>query len=49
MAGTLVIIGGHEDREGEKVILREVARRADHRRVVVVGTASEVPEALFAE
>lgn len=47
MAGTLVIIGGHEDREGEKVVLREVARRAGGRRVVVIGTASEEPEELF--
>ena len=47
MAGTLIIIGGHEDREGEKIILREVVRRADRRRIVVVGTASEEPEALF--
>jgi cyanophycinase len=47
MAGTLVIIGGREDREGDKVVLREVARRADRRRVVVVGTASGEPEELF--
>jgi cyanophycinase len=49
MSGTLVIIGGHEDREGEKVILREVARRTDRRRLVVIGAASEEPEELFAE
>lgn len=49
MAGTLVIIGGHEDREGEKVILREVADRAGRKRVVVVTTASEVPDELFPE
>ena len=49
MAGTLVIIGGHEDREGEKVILREFVRRAGRRRVVLVATASEVPEELFDE
>src|SRR5579883_3372916 len=48
MAGTLVIIGGHEDREGEKVILRDVVRRAGAKRVVVIGTASEEPEELFA-
>ena len=48
MAGTLVIIGGHEDREGEKVILREVAGRVGGKRVVVVTTASEEPDELFA-
>src|SRR5215212_1895122 len=48
MAGTLVIIGGHEDREGDKVILREVAERAGGRRVVLVTTASEEPDDLVA-
>lgn len=48
MAGTLVIIGGHEDREGEKKVLREVAERVGGKRVVVVTTASEVPEEMFA-
>src|SRR3954447_21511546 len=48
MAGTLVIIGGHEDREGEKRVLREVADRVGGRRVVVVTTASEEPDDLFA-
>jgi cyanophycinase len=41
MAGTLVIIGGHEDREGEKVVLQEVVRKAGKKKVVVVTTASE--------
>src|SRR5437870_446017 len=49
MAGTLVIIGGHEDRDGEKVVLREVAERVGGKRLVVVTTASEEPEELFAE
>src|SRR3954470_14856375 len=48
MAGTLVIIGGHEDREGEKKVLREVAERVGGKRVVVVTTASEEPDELFA-
>src|SRR5215210_1348371 len=48
MAGTLIIIGGHEDREGEKVVLREVVRKAGRRKVAVVTTASEEdPEGLF--
>ena len=48
MAGTLVIIGGHEDREGEKVILKEIADRVGGKRVVLVTTASEEPEELVA-
>jgi len=48
MAGTLVIIGGHEDREGEKTVLREIAARVGGKRVVVVTTASEEPDDLFA-
>jgi cyanophycinase len=54
---TLVIIGGHEDREGRKTILREVARRvrrhgrADKNeacgRVVVTTVASHSPEGYF--
>src|SRR5215213_5604027 len=49
MAGTLIIIGGHEDREGEKVVLREVVRKAGRRKVAVVTTASEeAPDELFA-
>ena len=48
MAGTLVIIGGHEDREGDKVVLKDIVERARGRRVVVVTTASEEPDDLFA-
>src|SRR5436305_6447985 len=49
MAGTLIIIGGHEDREGEKTILREIADRVGGKRVAVVTTASDDPDGLFAE
>jgi len=45
--GTLVIIGGHEDREGEKVILREVARHVGDGKLVVATVASEEPDGLF--
>ena len=44
--GTLVIIGGHEDREGDKVILAEVARRVKGR-LVVTTVASHQPEGYF--
>lgn len=45
--GTLVIIGGHEDKEGDKAILREVARLVRGRRLVVATVASHQPEGYF--
>jgi cyanophycinase len=42
--GSLVVIGGHEDKEGEKLILRELARRAGRGRLVVATVASEKSE-----
>src|SRR5207253_428077 len=48
-AGALVIIGGHEDRKGERRILREVARRAEGRGIAVITAATEEPEALWKE
>lgn len=45
--GTLIIIGGHEDREGRKTILREVARRVGKGRLVVTTVASHKPEGYF--
>ncbi len=45
--GTLVIIGGHEDREGEKAILQEVARRVGPGRLVVTTVASHNPRGYF--
>lgn len=46
--GTLVIIGGHEDRTGEKSILRAVADRlGDDGKIVVCTVASAEPEELW--
>ena len=44
--GPLVIIGGGEDREGEKVVLREFVRLAGgpEARIVLLSVASETPE-----
>jgi cyanophycinase len=47
--GTLIIIGGHEDKEGEKVILREVARRVGSGKLVVATLASEVAQEMWQE
>jgi cyanophycinase len=46
---TLIIIGGHEDKEGEKQILREVARRVGSGKLVVTTVASSEPDGLFEE
>jgi cyanophycinase len=42
--GTLIIVGGHEDKEGEKKILKEIARRAQKGRLVITAVASEKPD-----
>lgn len=48
--GTLVIIGGHEDRTGDKKILRAVADRlGDDGKIVVCTVASAQPESLWEE
>ena len=48
--GSLVIIGGHEDRKGEKKILRAVADRLDDDgKIVVCTVASAVPDDLWKE
>jgi cyanophycinase len=48
--GSLVIIGGHEDRANEKRILRAVAERlGDDGKIVVCTVASAVPDELWDE
>jgi len=42
--GTLIIIGGHEDHDGNKVILREVASHVRNGRLVLATVASHEPE-----
>ena len=46
MPGRLVIVGGHEDKEGEAVILREFVRLAGGAgaRIAVLTAATELPE-----
>lgn len=46
--GRLIIIGGHEDKQGERTILKTVAHRArgEHGRLVIVTVASQLPEEL---
>jgi cyanophycinase len=47
--GTLVIIGGREDKKGDNVILREVARRVGGGKLVVCTTATKEPRESFDE
>lgn len=43
----LIVIGGAEDKVGDKVILSEVARRVGSGKLVVTTAASKVPASLF--
>jgi cyanophycinase len=45
--GSLIIIGGGEDKEGERTILREVARSLDGGKLVIATVASHEPEGYF--
>jgi cyanophycinase len=47
--GCLIIIGGHEDRKDERVILREVARHVRGGKLVLATVASHQPEGYFEE
>lgn len=41
--GSLIMIGGHENKEGNRPILEELARRTGNGKLVVLTLASEVP------
>jgi cyanophycinase-like exopeptidase len=45
--GPLIIIGGGEDKEGKRTILREVASHLDGGRLVLATVASHEPEGYF--
>ena len=45
--GPLIIIGGHEDKDGDKLILREVADRVRDGKLVIATVASHQPEGYF--
>jgi len=47
--GTLIIIGGHEDKTGDRLILRALAARADGGALVVVTAASNLPDELWGD
>ena len=45
--GPLIIIGGHENKDGDKVILKAVAERLKGGRLVIATVASHNPEGYF--
>lgn len=45
--GTLIIIGGHEDKVGDALILKGVCKRAGSGRIVVSTVASQVPKEMW--
>jgi cyanophycinase len=45
--GTLIIIGGHEDKDGDALILKAVAERAKGGKLVVATLATREPEEMF--
>src|SRR5947208_1555232 len=47
--GSLLIIGGHENREGHCPILKEIARRSGSGKLVVATIASEDPQPQWEE
>jgi len=46
-AGPLIIIGGHEDKEDSRVILKEVARHLQGEKLVIATVASHAPDGYF--
>lgn len=47
--GTLIIIGGHEDKEGEKKVLKAIAEKAGNGKLVVATVATDEPEESWEE
>ena len=47
--GTLIIIGGHEDKKGDKLILRALTHQVNGGKLVVATVASDIPDEVWAE
>jgi cyanophycinase len=45
--GPLIVVGGHEDKTGERVILKEIASRLKGGKLVIATVASHEPEGYF--
>ncbi|HEX4946997.1 MAG TPA: cyanophycinase [Blastocatellia bacterium] len=46
---TLIIIGGHEEKQGDAIILRQVAQRVGSGKLVICTVATQEPEESFAD
>jgi len=46
-SGPLIIIGGHEDKENDRLILKEIAERVGDGKLVIATVASHEPEGYF--
>jgi cyanophycinase len=46
--GTLIIVGGHEAKEGERVVLKQIAQLVKGKRLVLATVASHEPDGYFA-
>lgn len=47
--GSLVIVGGREDKEGRMTILEEIVRLGGHGKIVIASIASELPHELWGD
>jgi cyanophycinase len=45
--GTLILIGGNEDKQSQKVLLHEIATRTAGGKLIIATTASEIPQESF--
>ena len=48
-AGMLIIIGGHEDKQGERTILKAVAERVRGQKLIIATVATTLPEEMAEE
>jgi cyanophycinase len=48
-AGTLIVIGGNENKEGHRPILEELAKRVGDGKLVIATLASEEPDEQWEE
>lgn len=47
--GTLIVIGGKEDKQGEKKILKEIAAQVKRSKLILASIASQLPEEVWQE
>jgi len=47
--GTLIVIGGKEDKQGEKKILKEIANQVKRSKLILASIASQLPDEVWVE